>query len=142
MADKRVFHLTHSMARARAVECVKAAPDGYSVTIKEPGRSLKQNDLMWPLLECFSEQKQWNVNGQRCKLSEEDWKDILTAAYARENLRFADGLNGGVVLLGVRTSKMGRRWFSGLLEFIFSTAAEMGVNLDPHRHLRPKEVAA
>jgi hypothetical protein len=81
------------------------------------------------LLECFSQQLQWPVNGAMVNLEPEEWKDILTAAYRNETQRVAMGLNGGMVMLGMRTSKMTKAEFSEFIEFIHAVAAERDVNL-------------
>jgi len=127
---KQIFILAHAEARRRAIEAVKTAPDGYSVTIKEPTRSLDQNAAQWPILEAFSAQLMWPVNGAMCKLEPEDWKSILSAAFQRESVRVAQGLDGGMVMLGMRTSKMPKRQFSEYLDFLNATAIERGIVLD------------
>lgn len=129
MNTKRKLVLLNDDIRLRAMEAVRDAPDGHSVTIAPPGRSLDQNALLWPLLEKFSDQLLWPVNGEMCLLEPEEWKDILTAAFRQETVRLAMGLNGGMVMLGLRTSKMSKQEFSDFLEFIFATAAHRGVNL-------------
>jgi hypothetical protein len=63
------------------------------------------------------------------KLEPEDWKTILTAAFRREGNRVAQGLDGGLVFLGMRTSKMSKKEFSDYLEFLNATAVLRGVNL-------------
>ena len=130
MADKRVFHLAHVVARSRAMECVAHAPDGYIVTVQEPVRNLEQNALMWVLLQAFADQLEWPINGRMQKLAPEDWKDLLTAAFRREMQSVAPGLNGGMVLLGMRTSKFGKREFADFIEFMYATAADRGVVFD------------
>lgn len=127
MSDKRIFRLAHSEARRRAMACVADAPEGYVVTVQEPTRSTDQNAAQWPILEAFAEQLQWPVNGAMVNLSAEEWKDVLTAAFQGETVRLAMGLNGGVVMLGLRTSQMGKRRFSEWLEFLHATAALRGV---------------
>lgn len=130
MAGK-VFKLVHQQARENAARYVlREAPDDYVVTIKEPTRNLDQNALMWVLLEAFSQQLQWPVNGAMVKLAPEEWKDLLSAAYRQESQRVAMGLSGGMVMLGLRTSKMGRREFAEFIEFIQATAADRGVVLE------------
>lgn len=99
------------------------------VTVKEEGRTLDQNAAMWPLLEAFSVQKTWHVNGKLEYLSAEDWKDLLSAAFKNQANRIATGLDGGVVILGSRTSKMTKPEFYDFLEFIHATAADIGVEL-------------
>jgi len=127
---KRRFIIAHAEARRRAVEFVREAPAGYVVTVQEPTRNLEQNALMWVLLQAFADQLEWPVNGVMCRLAPEEWKDILTAAFRQELQRVAPGLNGGMVLLGMRTSKMGKRAFGEFIEFIHATAADRGVVLD------------
>lgn len=128
--SKRVFHLVHQQARQRAIDEVGMAPDGYTVTVAEPTRNSEQNAAMWVVLQAFSEQLEWPVNGRMTQLDSEGWKDILSAAFKKENARLAMGLDGGVVMLGLRTSKMGKREFSEFLDFLHATAADRGVELD------------
>jgi len=128
-ATKRQFKLVHAEARQRALDSVATAPDGYIVEVKEPRRSLDQNAAQWPVLEAFSKQLEWPVNGVFCSLTPEEWKDILTAAFNNETARVAMGLNGGVVMLGMRTSKMSKARFSEWLDFLHSVAADRGINV-------------
>ena len=127
--NRRRFVLSHSDARRRAMACVADAPDGYVVTVQEPTRSTDQNSAQWPILEAFAEQLQWPVNGAMVSLSAEEWKDVLTSAFQGETVRLAMGLNGGVVMLGLRTSQMGKRRFSEWLSFLHATAALRGVTV-------------
>lgn len=126
---KRVFYLRHDQARRGAMAAVADAPDGYKVTISEPARSLDQNCALWGMLQAFSEQLEWPVNGRMTKLTAEEWKDITSAAFRRETTRIAMGLDGGTVMLGCRTSKMSKREFSDYLEFLHATAAARGVQI-------------
>jgi hypothetical protein len=106
------------------------APDGYVVTVSEPNRSLEQNAALWPLLEAFSEQKTWQVNGASVKLSAEEWKDILTASFQAEQIRMAPLIgHTGMVVLGLRTSKMGKARFSEFLDYCHAVAADLGVGV-------------
>ena len=100
------------------------------ITAREETRNSEQNALMWVWLQAFSEQLQWPVNGAMVKLEPEEWKDVLSAAYKQETARLAMGLNGGFVLLGLRTSKMGKREFAEFLDFVQATAALRGVVLE------------
>lgn len=45
MSSKQKFILAHDIARQRALEAVKSAPVGFSVTVQEPSRSTDQNSL-------------------------------------------------------------------------------------------------
>ncbi|MDR2365848.1 MAG: recombination protein NinB [Zoogloeaceae bacterium] len=132
--ETRRFFLAHDEARRRAVECVRFAPEGYQVMVKPQTRNLEQNAAMWALLSEFSEQLDWPVNGRMEKLEAEEWKAILTAAFRQETARLAMGLNGGVVMLGARTSRFTKREMSEFLEFLHSVAAERGVVLEMERN--------
>lgn len=99
------------------------------MVVAPPTRSTTQNSLLWPILEAFSAQLKWPVNGAMCSLEAEEWKDILTAAFRQETARLAQGLNGGVVMLGARTSKMSKKEFSEFIEFLYAVAAERGVSV-------------
>ena len=130
MAERRRFILAHDVARQRAALAIEQAPSGYIVTVQEPARNLDQNALMWVHLQAFADQLEWPVNGLMTKLSPEEWKDLLSAAFKQELQRVAPGLNGGMVLLGMRTSKMGKGEFADFITFIQATAVERGVELE------------
>ena len=127
---KQTYIMAHDLARRRAVAAVVEAPAGYIITVAPAGRSLDQNAAQWPLLDAFSRQLLWPVNGAMVAMSPEEWKDVLTAAFRGESVRLAMGLNGGVVMLGMRTSKMSKKQFSDWLEFLHATAADRDVHLD------------
>jgi hypothetical protein len=123
-----MFRLVHPEARALATEAVRAAPEGYVVRVSEPTRSLEQNSAQWPILQAFADQLEWPVNGRMTKLSPDDWKDILTAAFGREQ-RIAEGLGGGYVFLGMRTRELSKERFSEWIDFLKATAVERGVEI-------------
>jgi hypothetical protein len=127
--SKQLFRLVHAEARRRAALACQTAPDGFVVTVAEPSRTLDQNAAQWPILQAFADQLQWPINGRMEFLSKEDWKDLLTAAFRQEVARVAPGLDGGMVLLGARTSKFGKKQFSDWLEFLHATAAARDVDL-------------
>lgn len=129
---KKVFRLADNFVRQRAIEAVKDAPADYVVEIKERTRSLDQNAAQWPILEAFSRQLLWPVNGQMVTMSPEEWKDVLTAAFKNETSRLAMGLNGGVVMLGMRTREMTKKQFSDWLEFLHHVAADREVDVTPN----------
>ena len=127
---KQRFILAHDMARRGAMEAVARAPAGFVVEVREPSRNLDQNALLWVLLTEFSRQLEWPVNGLMVRLSPDDWKTILSASFRRETQRMTQGVDGGLVMLGARTSQMGKREFAEFIEFIQSVAAERGVELE------------
>lgn len=130
MSDKRTFILAHAVARQGAMHAVAHAPMGYVVEIKPKTRSLEQNAAQWPILEAFAAQLLWPVNGQVVQMTAEEWKDVLTAAFKQETVRVAKGINGGNVMLGLRTSKFEKGEFSEWLDFLHAIAADRGVVLE------------
>jgi hypothetical protein len=118
---RRTFRLVHKQARQRALEALQDAPDGYVVTIHEPTRNLEQNAALWAALSDISKQVEWY--GQR--LTPEEWKDVFTASLKRQKV--VPGLDGGFVVCGLSTSKMGKSEFSQLLDLAYAFGAEKGV---------------
>jgi len=130
MKDKRLFRLAHKEARRRAHEAIDTAPDGYIAVVQEPTRNLDQNAAQWPILQAFADQLQWPVNGAMVWMTPEEWKDVLTAAFRKESVRVAMGMDGGMVMLGSRTSEFGKKQFSDWLEFLNATAAARDVDVN------------
>jgi hypothetical protein len=120
---KRVFIVgTHPMSRRNAVQAVQDAPDGYAVTVGEPGRTTQANAAMWAMLADVSGQVDWYGK----KLSPESWKHVFSAALKKQDV--VPSLDGsGFVVLGASTSRMSKREFSDLLELIAAFGAERGV---------------
>jgi hypothetical protein len=113
-------------ARQNAAKAVLEAPEGHIVTIQEPTRNLIQNSRLWASLSEVSRQVDWHGN----RLTPEEWKDVFTAALKRQKV--VPGIDGGFVVIGARTSKMGKREFSELLELVYAFGAQHGVQFsDP-----------
>ena len=120
--SKRLFVLSHDLARQRAIEAVKDAPAGYAVTLAEPTRTSDQNARLWASLTEVSRQVEWY--GKR--LTPESWKHVFSAALKKQEV--VPSLDGtGFVVLGASTSRMSKREFSDLLELIAAFGAERGV---------------
>jgi len=132
---KRVLKITGDVARKAICREVLTAPEGHVVTLAEPNRTLDQNAAQWPYLEAFAQQLEWPINGQMTKITADDWKDILTCAYRNEVPRVAMGINGGMVLLGQRTSKFSKKEFAEWMEWLTAMAVERDVVVypDPER---------
>ena len=130
MSEKKIFRFAHTEARRRAAEYCMVAPDGTIAKFTDADRTLGQNSAQWPILECFAKQKQWPVNGVLEWITGDEYKDILTAAFYQENVRLAAGLDGGVVMLGRRTSKFKKKEFSDWLEFLHAAAVRFEIDLN------------
>lgn len=111
---KRIFVFAHQQARDMAAHVCRNAPLGYVCTIQEPTRSLEQNAKLWALLTDVSHQVDWY--GQ--KLTQEEWKDVFSASLKKQKV--VPGIDGGFVVCGQRTSKMGKKEFGDLIELIYA----------------------
>lgn len=93
------------------------------VKLSRPARNLEQNALLWALLTEVSQQ----IEHCGLKLSREDWKDILTAAFENEVRMVPNLNNNGFVMLGARTSQYSKKKMSDFIEFIYAAGSERGV---------------
>lgn len=118
---KQKFTLAHATARQRAIEAVRAAPDGMVVEIRAKTRSLDQNAKLWSMLTDLSRQLKWCDRD----LSPADWKCLMTAHLKRHET--VPGIDGGFVVLGAYTSQMTVRDMSDLIELIYAFGAENDV---------------
>ncbi|WP_421547380.1 recombination protein NinB [Pseudomonas sp. QD4] len=89
-------------------------------------RTLEQNAKLWAMLGDISRQVEWPVNGVMQKLDSEDWKALMTAA-ARQEIRMAQGINGGVVMLGESTKRMTVAELGDVIECMYVFGAEKDV---------------
>lgn len=108
--------------RAFAKSLIDKAPPYAVVTVKEDNRTVEQNKALWPRLADIAAQVTWHGE----KLTDEEWKDVFTAAL-KDHQRVVRGINGGLVFVGGRTSQMTVREFSDLIELINAFGAEHGV---------------
>ncbi len=99
------------------------------VSIQKVTRTLAHNAVQWPILNAFSQQLLWPVNGKMETLDPAEWKDILTAAYKEETVKIAMGLNGGMVMLGHKTREFKAAEWSDWMAFLESVAADRGVKV-------------
>lgn len=113
-----IFRLVHSVARDRALEAVRTAPEGFVVDVREPTRNLEQNAALHALLSEIAATQGWA--GQR--LSIEDWKRLLTAAWCRatgRGVKLVPSVDGqGFDALYQRTSALSKSEMSELIDYI------------------------
>ena len=133
---RKVFYLEHDLARRNALRYIAEAPAGMMVTVQEKTRSLDQNALLWPLLNAVSTQVIWHGN----RLTTDEWKDVFTAALKKQ--RVVPGIDGGFVVCGQRTSKMGKAEFSELIELIYAFGSQQGVNFNGERRAEGERIWA
>jgi hypothetical protein len=131
MAKKQTYKLTDSKeSRNLIINAVLNAPTGFLVVIQPDTRTLQNNRCQWPILSAFAKQLRWPINGTMQYISDEDYKDILTAAYRQEMTRIAQGFDGkSVVMLGHRTREFTKEEWPEWMEFLNWAAAEKGVKV-------------
>jgi hypothetical protein len=128
---KRTFAFDPANPRRESVlefmcEVIRTAGQKLEIKVSDPTRTLEQNAKLWACLSDISRQVQWPVDGRLQFLSPEDWKDVLSAGLHKEQ-RIAQGIEGGFVILGQRTSQMSKRQLAELIEFIQYFGADKGV---------------
>ncbi|GHH53088.1 recombination protein NinB [[Pseudomonas] boreopolis] len=104
-----------------------------------PKRSIEQNARLWALLTDISQQVEWPVDGKLQRLAPEEWKDVFTAALTKHQ-RVAQGIDGGFVMLGARTSRMTVAEMCDLQTLIEAFGAERGVQWSD-LHFKERRVA-
>lgn len=133
---KRVFNITNDQSKFHALNAIKTmgADKPMTVTIQPETRTLKNNAAQWPILNAIAEQVMWPIDGAMTRISGEEFKQILTAAYRQEKVRVAQGVDGGMVLLGHRTREFKRAEWGEWMEFIQWFAAEKGVKIPMNKN--------
>lgn len=95
---------------------------GCEVILKPlDARTADQNRKMWAALSDIAEQVDWHG----VRPTKEEWKDILSASLRRQKVM--PGIDGGFVVVGLRTSKLSRRDFAELITLIDAFGCERGV---------------
>lgn len=101
-------------------------------------RTLEQNAKLWAMLADIARQVEWPVNGVMQKLDSEDWKALMTAA-ARQEVRMASGINGGVVMLGISTRRMTVAELGDVIECMYVFGSERGVRWSEPKGQMPEQ---
>jgi hypothetical protein len=113
--------LNSRFARERFKRIVDQAPEGYVAEVREPRRSLSQNDRMWAMLTDVSVAMPL---GRRH--TPDDWKAIAMNACSWE-CAFLEGLDGRPFPVGFRSSKLTKSQMSTLIDWLQAFGDEHGV---------------
>ena len=104
------FILNHD--RKTVLQMVARAPDGHSVEIKPPNRTVDQNALYWAELGSLSDK-----TGQQATVWHEWFKRQFIQPEVFE-------IKGEVIMVWPSTTKLSRQEFSDYLEQVFAWIAE------------------
>lgn len=113
--------LTGDYTRQRAKHLIDKAPPGYVAEVREPRRTLDQNDKMWAMLTDISVSMPL---GRRH--TPDDWKAIAMNACSWE-CAFLEGLDGRPFPIGFRSSKLTKAQMSTLIDWLQAFGDENGV---------------
>lgn len=101
----------------------------------EPTRTVEQNDRMWAMLGDVSRQVVWYGKN----LQPHEWKDVFSATIKKQEA--VPGIDGGFVIIGQRTSKMGVRMMSQMIELIMFFGDERQVAWSDPKIVSQQEAA-
>jgi len=121
------YILAHAEARRRAVQGVQDAPDGYSVTIKEPTRNGEQNAMFHAICSDLARSKIEFAGKAR---NAAQWKVLLVSGHAhatKEGAELIPGLEGEFVNIRESTALMSKKRASSLIEYATAYCAMHGV---------------
>lgn len=101
-------------------------PIELSLSEYQNKRTQAQNKLYWSIMTDLAEQVPVTIDGKKCRATKEDWSVILTAGLHKHQ-RIAEGIDGGIVFLSMRTSNMRIKDMQELIELAYHFGAERGV---------------
>lgn len=138
MADKRVFIVKTDNPRRDGVvqgaiaEITQRAQMGadFEIEIRDPKRTLDANACMWATLGDIADQVPWPHTKRGLwivdRMGTTNWKHVLTAAF-EEFTEMAQGIEGGAVMMGAKTSEYSRRKMGDFIESVHAFGADRGV---------------
>jgi hypothetical protein len=114
--------------RQLAKAWIDKAPPRTVVTFRGVKRSIPQNSRLWAMLTDVAMQADWPL-GSGIKRKPEVWKDLFTGAVkaAAGGLEIVPGLEGGFMLLGLRTSEMTVAEMKELQDYIEAWGAQNNI---------------
>lgn len=114
--------LRSAFARQRAKELIDQAPDGFIAEVREPKRTLSQNDKMWAMLTDISVAK---PGGQR--YTPDEWKPRVMQACGFE-CQFLPGiLDGHPFPVGFKSSELTKAQMAALITWMQAWGDEQGI---------------
>lgn len=116
------FVLISPRVRQNAVNAILEAPEGYTVAISEPKRSLDQNAKLWAMLGDVARTKPEGRNW-----TAETWKAAFMH-YLGHQVMFCEGLEGtGPFPMGFRSSRLSVKQMADLITCVQEYGDRHGV---------------
>lgn len=127
MSYPRLFVLAHDLARSRAIEAVKQAPEGYKVTIAAPSMNSDQRAKFNAMAGDIARQIPW-MGKMR---SQKEWRILLISGHAKAthegDVEMLAGLEGELVNVRESTTEMSRRRGASLITYVQAFGDNAGV---------------
>lgn len=129
--------LTNPFSRERFKRIVDQAPAGYIAEVREPKRTLSQNDKFWAMLTDISISKPGGAT-----YTPEEWKARIMQACGWE-CQFLPGiLDGHPFPVGFRSSQLSKSQMAALINWMQAWGDEQGVRwTDPEEKEQQGEAA-
>ena len=122
------INLTSQFRRQQAADLCFKAPLNCTVEFRENKRTIPQNSRFHAMCSDVSRQIQWmDAFGRPIRMTPENWKRFFLAAWKRETLVVPNEDGSGFYDLGVRSSKLTKKDFIDLIEFVLAFGAQRGV---------------
>lgn len=131
--ERWLFTLVDRFVRARAAQAVMQAPDGYTVRIAEPSRTLDQNAKFHAICTDIARS---GLEWAGKKRTRDQWKVLLVSGHSvvtKEGAEIVPGIEGEFINLRESTARMGRQRASSLIEYAQAFAVSRGVPLRDER---------
>lgn len=129
MTDELVLKLSGPGSYALARSAVTRAPEGYVVEVRPPHRTNPMNDRFHAMLRDVLKSG-YQIDGQTFDL--DDWKTAFISTWMIETgkgSRIARGINGEMLQLYWRSSKMSNEQLGEVMILIEKFCAERGIQL-------------
>jgi len=127
--DKKRYILVSPNVVRNAINAVMEAPNGYSVTISEPNRSLDQNAMFHAICTDIAKSGyEWAGKPRK----PEEWKVLLVSGHAvatNQKVEIVPGLEGEFINIRESTARMSVARASSLIEYALAWCADHGITL-------------
>ena len=133
--SKHVFVLSHDVARQRAIQAVKDAPEGFAVSVSEPTRNADQNAKFHAICSDLAKSKLPWAGKPR---TADQWKVLLVSAHSKataEEFEIVPGLEGEFVNIRESTALMSVRRSASLITYALAFCDMNGVVLSEPRQV-------